>query len=403
MIILRMAWRNLWRKPVRTGITLAMILFAVVLSAIMASLQQGVWDNMIDTVIRAQTGLIQVQRDDYWEERSLDHGFLSGDSLRLALDGIEDVSGIAGRLDNVMLGAAGDRSRALAVFTVAAGDDTQHEFLRGCLVEGALPAGDGCLPGSRLADYLELERGDTLVLLGQGWRGAMAAGVFPVTGIADLRNPELDGRAVYISLEAAQRLNAAPGLTTALVVHPGNARDMERVATVLESRLGERWSVMTWTEMLPEIAQGRQADTAGGILMLIILYLLIAFGILGTVLMMTLERRYEFGVLVAVGMKRMRLAAVVVLEGLLLAAAGTGLGLGLAFPVVGFLARHPIPLPEDLAEAYESYGFEGVIVFSTNPDIFFAQAIVVGIIAVLVSIYPIYFIARLRPVEAMHA
>ena len=360
MIYLRMAWRNLWRKPIRTAITLGMIFFAVLLSTTMSSLQQGIWERMIGNMISAQTGLIQVQRAGYWEDKSLDDGFLSGDSLAQVIERVPHVESVSGRIDNFLLGASEDRSRAALVMTLHPQDQLLAEYLEGCLVDGEVPGeAGGCVLGERFANYLGVGPGDTLVMLGAGYRGAMAAGQSVIRGIADLRTPDLDSRVVYLDLPAAQELFAAEDLLTALVVRPDGNHRMETLAAELRDELGDRWAVMTWPEMMPEIDQSKQADTAGGALVLAILYLLIAFGILGTILMMTMERRYEFGVLVAVGMKRIRLTAVVILEGLLLAAAGTLLGLGAAIPLVGQLAKNPIPITGSLGEAYESYGLRG--------------------------------------------
>jgi ABC-type lipoprotein release transport system permease subunit len=409
-----MAWRNLWRKPVRTGITLAMIFFAVILSTVMSSMQQGVWQRMVDGVVGLKTGYIQVQTANYPDESVLDEGFLSGDSLRQVLNSINGVESTAGRLENFLLAAAGERSRGVLAMSLDHADEKLATRLQELMQDGgSLPGQDidpvkaGCVVGAGLADYLELKPGDTLVMLGQGYHGAMAAGQAVIRGIVDLGNPDLDSRVVYLGLASSQFLydgNQPDGdLLTGLVIQPKNTYELEKLSGQIQSQLGTEWSVRTWMQMNPELHQQKEADTAGGILMLFILYLLIAFGILGTILMMTRERRYEFGVLIALGMRRLRLATVVIMESMMLAVVGALLGLAGALPIVRYFAANPIRLQGDLAETYEQYGFEPVYAFSTDPSLFTSQALAIGLIALLVSLYPLFYLRRLRPVEAMRS
>jgi ABC-type antimicrobial peptide transport system permease subunit len=122
---------------------------------------------------------------------------------------------------------------------------------------------------------------------------------------------------------------------------------------------------------------------------------------LGTVLMMTMERMREFGVLVAVGMKRRLLGGVVLLESTLLSIAGAILGMALAFPLLLYLRAHPIHLPREGAKALIAYGFEPILPFSMAPSIFFWQTATVLVIALVAAGYPLLRIARLRVVDAM--
>ena len=153
--------------------------------------------------------------------------------------------------------------------------------------------------------------------------------------------------------------------------------------------------------MMPELVQTIEADRGGNVLTMAILYVIIGFGIFGTVLMMTAERKYEFGVMTAIGMSKLKLAIVVVMEMIFMAILGILAGMLVSLPIVIYFNQNPIDLGPEMAEAYASYGFEAVLPMVIRGDIFLNQAITVLFMVLLISIYPIWYMNKLEPVKAM--
>ena len=160
---------------------------------------------------------------------------------------------------------------------------------------------------------------------------------------------------------------------------------------------------MDWQAMFPELDQVNKGEEAENVVFQVVLYVLIAFGIFGTRRMMTMERRYEFGVVVAIGMKRLVLSSVVVMENIFLALMGALMGILLSIPIVYYLYRVPIPLQGNLAEAYENFGIEPIFYFSVDAVVFYSQGIVIMILAMILAFYPVLKIWKLDPVKAMQA
>ena len=251
-----------------------------------------------------------------------------------------------------------------------------------------------------LADYLKLEVGDTLVLMGQGYHGVSAADKYPVKGLIKLGSPELNKRMVYLPVQLAQRLFGAEGRNTALVLKIRNINHAASITKKLAAFLPEL-EIMDWKTMLPELNNILETERAESVIFLGILYLLISFGIFGTILMMLLERQFEFGVLAAIGMRRTKLSVVVVLENVMISVLGAIIGTLLSIPVVVYFYKYPIRVGGDLKEVYENFGFEPVFYFSVEPQIFYSQTIVVLVIALVLSLYPLTRILRLDPIKAM--
>jgi ABC-type antimicrobial peptide transport system permease subunit len=135
--------------------------------------------------------------------------------------------------------------------------------------------------------------------------------------------------------------------------------------------------------------------------MLWVLYFVIGFGMFGTFLMMTAERRFEFGVMLAVGMQRARLQTLIVLEIFMMTVVGVLTGITIALPVLIYFHFHPIRYGEEAAKAIESFGVEAVYPFSLDTVVFTNQAYAIFIMAIVLSAYPLWTIYKMNVVESM--
>jgi len=199
----------------------------------------------------------------------------------------------------------------------------------------------------------------------------------------------------------AQEFLSAEDLITHLVINKEEYDNEKEMAKVLSSTLSEDYEVMTWQEMMPELEQTIQADSAGGLIMVFILYMIITFGIFGTVLMMTQERKYEFGVVVSIGMKKFKLIITMIYETLLLTSIGVIAGIILSRPLVLYFHYNPLNLSGDQADVMEEFGFEAVIPFMSTYDIPLTHGLIIFCISLIITIYPAITILNLNPIKAM--
>lgn len=129
--------------------------------------------------------------------------------------------------------------------------------------------------------------------------------------------------------------------------------------------------------------------------------MVIAFGVLGTIMMMTAEREREWGVLLALGMSKKRMLVISVMESLMITFLGGLSGMITGMPIVHWLSLHPVPITGEMADAYLKLGIEPVMAFSAQSAIFAAQALVVMSIALVCAVYPLYFIKRMNVAKAL--
>ena len=268
-----------------------------------------------------------------------------------------------------------------------------------------LPGEKEALIGFRLSEYLKLEIGDTLVLIGQGYHGTTAAGMFRVAGIIKMPTPDIDNKIVYLPVDACQELYSAPGMVTslALSIKDNNDRKINKMLISLGKEVPSPLRLLGWREMNELLINQMDADNKSGAIMIAILYMVIAFGIFGTVLMMTTERRREFGVLVAIGMQKSKLAAIVSIEMFYIGLLGILSGIAIALPVIIIGQYNPIRFSGEYAKIYESYGMEPIMPFMPIDYYFLWQSVVVAIIVGVAIIYPVRKIFKMKLVDSLKA
>ena len=328
----RLAWRNIWRQKRRTLITAGAIAVALLLALVMRSMQEGSYAQNLDNATRFYSGYLQLQEPGFAENQSIDH-LLPADQV--FLDKIKSIRGVTTavpRLESFALGAAGTRSKGVMVMGVAPRSEDDYSGLAARVRKGRYFSDEdekAVLVGGKLAEYFSLKVGDEFVLYGQGYHGTTAAGLYRVAGIIHFPNQQIDARIVYLPLKTAQALYQTGNQVSAWVLHGNAVKEIPKLEKSARERMGKNVNVRNWADISPELAQQIALDRASGIFMILVLYGVVGFGLFATIVMMTLERRREFAVMLATGMARKKLQILVILESLFLALTGVIMGLSL--------------------------------------------------------------------------
>lgn len=401
-MINHLIWRNLWRNKRRTLISAGSVSFSVFLAITMQSLQNGVFENLVRNMVNYYSGYMQIHRQGYWKERVLENSFAFNDSLQKVL--VESGTGksFVPRLETFLLAAKNENTKGAFLCGTDPRSEKALTRLNEKVVQGAFldDTGDEQLViAEGLARKLTITTGDTLTLLGQGLYGSFAAGKFRVKGIVKLGSPELNNSFVCMDLIQAQELLSAEGMLTSVSIEPPDVDMLESSVRVLQARMGRDFEIMSWKTMMPEVYYHIKMDTNSLYVVMGFLYLIIAFGVFGTILMMTNERKYEFGMLVAIGMKKFQLARMFLAEIFLMAFIGAFAGMLLSWPLVLYLQNSPLSFSGELAQAFSSYGFEPVFPAKLELSVFIRQTVNVFILSLLMSVYPLYRVVRLDPIN----
>ena len=398
-----LAWRNLWRNKRRTLIAAASVFFAVILALLMRSMQTGYYDYMIDSSVRMYTGYIQIQGNDYLEKRSLEESMIIDEEQIKKVKAVQGVELTVKRFETFSLISYGQVTKVAQVVGIDPAEENELTSLKDKLIKGNYLTYEsrGIMIAEGLAEILKVDIGDSILIYGQGLYGVTAAELIPVQGIVKFNLPAQNKSFAYLSIPYVQWVYSAPERLTSLSIMIDDPKQVNNIHKEVRSLFDDSYEVLTWKELSPELVQSIQIDNAQGIIMLGILYVVIAFGIFGTIMMMTAERVKEFGILISVGMKKWKLYLVTTLETIFISFIGVITGAIISLPLIIYFVNNPIPLTGEYADAILAWGFEPVIPFAIYPGMFIAQLWTVLAIALVSGLYPINFIRKIKPVEAM--
>lgn len=427
-MLIKLAWRNLWRQKRRTILTALALALALVLSLFMRSMQEGSYANNIENSAKFSTGIIQLQHVEFEESQSIEDLLPATDEFIAAARNLDDVERILPRLESFALAAAGDKSKGVMVLGVIPALEDEYSSISDKVVEGEFIKVDdkSVLIGLGLAEYLSLTVGDELVLYGQGYRGQTAAGLYKIKGIVHFPLPQLDNLLIYMPLPLSQTLFSTGDQVSAWVIDTRDLTQLEQTMAILKREYSSTLlnsspppsqhsslhslldkngkslvNVRDWEDLAPEMAQQIAMDKAGGIFMMYLLYGVVGFGLFATILMMTLERYREFGVMMATGLVRTKLLGLVILESSFISLLGVSIGLALGIPLVVWFHYHPIQLTGETAEMMLELGWEPILPMLLSPWLFIDQILIVLGLMLLCLPYPLWRIYRLDLVTAL--
>lgn len=400
-----LAWRNIWRNKRRTLITAASIFFALFFALFMRSMQVGSYDTMKKNAVESFAGAIQIHAKGYWADKQIDNSMvLSPDLLKIVAQN-DSIKAFSSRIETGLLAAAGNKSKGTLVIGAQLLKERYNLKLDNKLVAGEFPSDSSSdvLVSEGLARYLRLWQGDTIVFMGAGYHGQTAQGLYRIGGILKFPVPDLNNQICFMPMNAAQDLFGIRGKASSIII---NVKDLHRASEVADQLRAKadtsEYEVMDWIQLDPALNQQIDSDQASGLMMLYLLYLIVGFGIIGTVIMMTNERRREFGVMIAVGMHKTKLGMILLIEMLYIALLGIVSAVAASLPLLYYMFLHPIPLTGEMAKSMEQYGMEPIMPFALQTDFIADQSITVFVMVMLFALIPIFSISRLKVTDALY-
>ncbi|WP_045489839.1 ABC transporter permease [Vibrio harveyi] len=400
-MLVKLAWRNLWRQKRRTLLTASALALVLFLSLITRAFQEGSYTSNIKNAAKFYTGLIQLQNPEFGDSSSIDDVLPQTASFISAAKNNPNIDVVLPRVESFALAAKDERSKGVMVLGVEPEAEDQYSNISDKLIEGSyIQSGQkSVLVGGGLANYLQLKVGDELVLYGVGYLGQTAAGLYQISGILHFPLQQLDSQLVYMPLDTAQNLYSLDDQVTAWVLNTESLRDLPDTVEQLKAEYGKNIAVKDWKELSPEMAQQIALDKAGGIFLIYILYGIVGFGLFATILMTTLERQREFAVMLATGMLRSKLVLLLTVESLFMSVIGVLIGLIVSAPVLGYFYFNPIEITGDAAKLMRESGFEPIVPVSLDPHLLLNQIAVVLFILLLCLLYPMIRMLRM-PIAA---
>lgn len=410
----QLAWRNIWRRKRRTMITAFSIAFGVLLSVTFTGSGDYTYTNMIDMGASMGMGHVTVEPVDYRLKPTLDKRLSHTSELRQQITAMPDVADATIRITGQAMFASARKSVGGAFIAVdPAFENEENNLLIRSMVGGSLfsdKRGRGIVIGSKLAQKLHVKIGKKVVYTTTDANGEIVSDIARVSGTFTTGIDMVDGAMALLPIGSVQKtLDYSSDEATLIAVIIKDQRHAEAmrdsIADLSEASPSEskNIAVLTWKESQPDLAGVIAFDKAGNYISQFLVGLLIAVGILNTMLMSVLERTREFGVMMAVGMSPKTLFRLVMVESFWMAIVGLLLGILITAPWYYYLYHTGIDFSGSFGSDF-SYG--GVIVDPVFKARLFKESIIailsgVFLLALLAGLYPAWRAGRVPPVESL--
>jgi len=403
-IILKMAWRNIWRNKRRTTIAISSVFFAAFLCMLLTSFMQGSDGYIVDSVVERYLGHFQIMNPNYWEDKTVDNFSSFSDNQIKEWEKIDNVALIAPKMETFAMAWNGKKSKPIELIGIDPNKEKKFSKINERLTKGSFltQKDDGLIIGGLLAKNLSLNIGDTLALVGQGYHGASAYGLFVIRGIINASDAKIDASIAYTSISCAQNfIGFTSGASYACVLLKDKGRINETISEFKTKNKEGDYTYKNWEELIKDTMAGIAKDEKSFSIFFYMLYIVVGFGLIGTIIMMTNEREKEFGVMSAIGMKKKNIIGGLFLELLFINIIGLIISIIIATPIITYLHYYPIHLTGNMAKAMDEYGMEPIMPFALDVKLFINQIIAITIMAIITAIYPLTKISKLSVIETI--
>jgi ABC-type lipoprotein release transport system permease subunit len=374
----------------------------------MRSMQLGTYDYNVRTVLEMFTGYIQIQEKGFSDNPTLRKTFNYDNSIINLILQQPEIEGFAPRI--LADGLIGNRYNSTGVAIIAIKPDLEISTtnLLAKVNKGRQLKNNQqgeILVGYKLLENLNTAIGDDLIILASGYDGTMGNMKFKIAGTIKLGNPEFDAMSVVMNLEDANELLSLGGRISTIAVRLGHTKQIPLVKNNLNKRFSNlnynNLVTLDWMEVLPDLKQSIELDNISGLIYMFFLIIIVAFGILNTVIMSITERFKEFGVVLALGAKQTNLIVIVFFEVMFLTLIGIVNGNVIGIALNYYFYINPIYFGGEFAELYEQYGWEPALFFSMAPNLYINSSLIIIIISLIVYIYPAYKLYQLEPLRGI--
>jgi putative ABC transport system permease protein len=396
------AWRNIWRNKKRSAVILIAIALGLSGGLFAVGIMIGMADSMVNTAVDSDLAHIQIHTRAFKDDPDINNYIPEADSIALHLRSFPEVRGISCR--SVLEGMASSPATNSGVRIT--GIDPSAEFLvtnvSEKITEGKYLDTAGrneIIAGKKLIEKLNLRLHSKIVLSFPGSDGSIIYGAFRITGIFETGSTMFDKSVVFVRNKDIARLLGSDRFIHEIAVRLTGAKAVQNILAKIKEQYPDL-IVESWKDLAPELKITAEMTDISMLFFLSIILFALLFGITNTMLMSVLDRVREFGMLMAIGMKRKKIFSQIILETLFLSLSGSAAGIAAGAAIIKITEHTGINLSV-FAEGLSLYGISPVLYPSVPSEIYAELAVLVFITALAAAVYPGMKATRLNPADSI--
>tara|TARA_B110000977_G_C11039537_1_gene478338 strand:+ start:338 stop:1555 length:1218 start_codon:yes stop_codon:yes gene_type:complete len=399
--ILKIAWRNIWRTPMRSLIVIGSIVMGIWAGIFVVAFSYGLNKQRTQSSIKNSISHIQIHHTEYQKDYDSKFYLKEPELIKTALDADDNIKAYAFRsLLNGMVSSP-VKSNGVRIIGVNKNQEKELTSIYEGLVEGNYfesKRRNPILIGQALAEKLKIKVQSKVVLTFQDTENNIVSGAFRVCGIFKTQYTKYDQGNVFIENKDLQRILKTEEFHQVALL----CNSIEQVDTTYQSLKANlnNYEVKDWKRISPELAYADKIMESWLFLIMVIIMLALIFGIINTMLMAVFERRKELGMLMAIGMNRSKIFLLILTETLFLSIIGAPTGLLLGAFTIKITSQTGINLGV-IAQGLESVGLGAIIYPEIQPHFYLFITVMVFVFTLIAAIYPSRKALKLKPTEAI--
>ena len=402
-MLLKLAWRNIWRNRRRSLIVLTSVMVGLVAIIISDGLSNGMIGQMLFNQINLNISHIQIHKKGFNNNKVVKNYIPDYKKVEQILINDKYIKAYSKRVFVTGILSSANNSSGVMIYGINPAEEANVSIIKNSIIEGSYLTNNkrDIIIGKKLAEKLEVEVGDKVVAMANTLKGSIGSEVFRIVGIFRTASSEFDKMAIYIPAATEQNMLNIGDKYYEYAVITKDYGNVDQVQKNLETKLGSRYEVLSYKDLLPMLIYQIELYKETMWILNVIIGLALIFGIVNSMLMSVFERIREFGVLMSIGMKNSRIYSMIVTEAFIIGIVGTLAGL-----IIGLLLEIPLAHTGiDLSffsTGLEAFGIGTVIYPVLSIGNIIMSSLFMPFVAILGALYPAYKAIKLEPIYAIY-
>jgi putative ABC transport system permease protein len=402
-MISSVAWRNIWRNKIRSTVVITAITLGICAGVFSTAFFNGMAEQRIKKVIQTETSHIQIHHPEFRQSTDMSSFIPDATHISDKIRQIPQVLGVSNRIVVFSMVASAETASGVKIVGLDPDNEIQVTNLNTRIVDGSYFEGIRKNPvviGKKLADKLKVKVRSKVVITLQDMEKNITAGAFRIAGIYDTDNFAFDEANIFIRYSDMARLLSFPeNACHEIAIKVSDADFTQEIQQNIKTIIPDM-EVLSWTELSPEMKYLTEAMDLYMNIFIIIILLALLFGIINTMLMVVLERIKEIGMLMAIGMNKLRVFSMIVLETVFLSLTGGVIGVLMGSLISKYFETHPISLAM-WREGYIEIGYDPFVYTDLELSLMINTTLLVILTGIIAALYPAFKALRNDPAEAL--
>lgn len=383
--LLSISWRNIWRNKVRSSVVIVAMTIGMFAAIFSSALATGMIIDKVREGIQVETSYIQIHAPSFREDLDPVLTFPWTAKERKDLEGVDGIAGITSRYKLTAMASTPETGRGVQLLGVDPIKESETTSIAGMIEQGDWfknsKKRNRIVVGKKLAEKLKLKLKSKVVISFQDIHGDIVGAAFRVVGIYNTTDSRFEEQYVYVRQKDIARIGSfSPSKIHEVAIHIDDSERLEEIQAKVEQMFPNQ-EVMNWKKITPELGYSMEVSSFYMFIFVIVVLVALGFGIVNTMMMVVMERVREFGILMAIGMQRIRIFWMIIFESIWLCITGGLLGILLASTTI-LLTQNGIDISSYYSEGFEAMGYSTII----RPHVELFDLIIIVMLVVLTGI-----------------